>query len=220
MSILFVLLMFLLVISVRYFIEPHSEPAVEFEVAAKPSSPRVKREYGFDIPQDYGFHLGHMWVMKESSDDARVGVDKFVTNLLGKIDHIDICAANRWIRQGQKLITLHSGNTSVDLLSPVEGVVTAINNDALGNPSLVTDDPYENGWIAVVKSPDLAVNQRNLIQGSMVAAWMQNSVTRLNAMLTESSPALAQDGGTPISGLLPRLTPELKQKVMKEFLLS
>jgi hypothetical protein len=64
------------------------------------------------------------------------------------------------------------------------------------------------------------VNQRNLIQGSMVAAWMQNSVTRLNAMLTESSPALAQDGGTPISGLLPRLTPELKQKVMKEFLLS
>jgi glycine cleavage system H lipoate-binding protein len=220
MSILFVLLMFLLVISVRYFIEPHSEPAVEFGVVAKPQSPRVKREYGFDIPQDYGFHLGHMWVMKESSDDARVGVDKFVTNLLGKIDHIDICAANRWVRQGQKLITLHSGNTSVDLLSPVEGVVTAINNDALGNPSLVTDDPYENGWIAVVKSPDLAVNQRNLIQGSMVAAWMQNSVTRLNAMLTESSSALAQDGGTPISGVLPRLTPELKQKVMKEFLLS
>ena len=70
--------------------------------------------------------------MKESSDDARVGVDKFVTYLLGKIDHIDICGANRWVRQGQKLITLHSGNTSVDLLSPVEGVVTAINNDAFG----------------------------------------------------------------------------------------
>lgn len=220
MSILFVLLMFLLVISVRYFIEPHSEAVPETEIMAKPLSPRVKREYGFEIPQDYGFHLGHMWVVKESSDDARVGVDKFVTNLLGKIDHIDICGANRWVRQGQKLITLHSGNTSVDLLSPVEGVVTAINNDAVGDPSLVTSDPYEHGWIAMVKSPDLAVNQRNLIQGSMVAPWMQNNVTRLNALLTESSPALAQDGGSPVSGVLPQLSPELRQKVVKEFLLS
>ena len=220
MSILFVLLMFLLVISVRYFIEPHPQPALEQELMAKPQSPRVKREYGFEIPQDYAFHLGHMWVMKESSDDARVGVDKFVTNLMGKIDHIDVCGANRWVRQGQKLITLHSGKTSVDLLSPVEGVVTAINNDALGDPSLVANDPYEHGWIAMVKSPDLAVTQRNLIQGSMVAPWMQNNVTRLNAMLTESSPALAQDGGSPVSGVLPRLTPELRQKVVKEFLLS
>jgi glycine cleavage system H lipoate-binding protein len=220
MSILFVLLMFLLVISVRYFIEPHSQPALETEVMARPQPPRVKREYGFEIPQDYCFHLGHTWVMKENSDDARVGVDTFVTNLMGKIDHIDVCGANRWVRQGQKLITLTSSGTSIDLLSPVEGVVTAINNDALENPDLVTSDPYEHGWIAMVKSPDLKVNQRNLIQGPMVAPWMQNNVTRLNAILTESSPALAQDGGHPVSGLLPRLAPELRQRVVKEFLLS
>lgn len=38
MSILFVLLMFLLVISVRYFIEPHSEAVPETEIMAKPCS--------------------------------------------------------------------------------------------------------------------------------------------------------------------------------------
>jgi glycine cleavage system H lipoate-binding protein len=220
MSILFVLLMFLLIISVRYFIEPKHQPALEPEIVAKPQPPLVKREYGFEIPQGYCFHLGHMWAMKEGTEDARVGVDKFVTNLLGKIDHIDVCGANRWVRQGQKLITLTSNGTSVDLLSPVEGVVMAINNDALREPSLVTNDPYENGWIAMVKAPDFKVNRRNLIQGSMVAPWMQNSVTRLGAMLSGPSPALAQDGGAPISGLLVRLTPELRQQVVKEFLLS
>jgi glycine cleavage system H lipoate-binding protein len=157
--------------------------------------------------------------MKEGADDARIGVDKFVANLMGKIDHIDVCGANRWVRQGQKIVTLTSGGTSVDLLSPVEGVVTAVNDDVLRDPSLVTNDPYENGWIAMVKSPDLKVNQRNLIQGSMVAPWMQNNAARLSAMLSPS-PALAQDGGTPISGLLPQLTPELRQKVVKEFFLS
>jgi glycine cleavage system H lipoate-binding protein len=220
MSILFVLLMFLLVISVRYFIEPKSQPAVEPEIFAEPQPPRVKREYGFEIPQDYCFHLGHMWAHKESTDDARVGVDQFVTNLMGKIDQIDIRGANRWVRQGQKLITLTSGNTSVDLLSPVEGVVSAVNDDVLRDPSLLTSDPYEHGWIAMVKAPDLKVNQRNLIQGSMVAPWMQNNAARLNAMLAGPAPALAQDGGAPIKGLLTQLNPELRQTVVKEFFLS
>ena len=216
MSILFVLLMFLLIISVRYFIEPKVQPVMEPEIFAKPRSPVVKREYGFEIPQGYCFHLGHTWVMKEGTDDARVGVDNFVTNLMGKIDHIEVRGADRWVRQGQKLITLSSNGTSIDLLSPVEGVVTAVNNDVLQDPSLVTKDPYEKGWIAMVKSPDLKVNQRNLIQGSMVAPWMQNNLARLNAMLAPS-PALAQDGGHPISGLLPQLAPEVRQKVVKEF---
>ena len=219
MSILFVLLMFLLIISIRYFTEPKAQPAREPRIVAKTQPPLVKREYGFEIPQGYCFHLGHMWVMKEDTDDARVGVDKFVTNLMGKIDHIEVRGADRWVRQGQKLITLSGVGTTLDLLSPVEGVVTAVNHDALREPSLVENDPYENGWIAIVKSPDLKVNQKNLIQGSMVAPWMQNNLTRLNAMLSPS-PALAQDGGGPVSGLLPRLTPEVRQKVVKEFFLS
>jgi len=218
MSILFVLLMFVLIISVRYFLEPKAQAALEPEIA-KPQLPLVKREYGFEIPQGYGFHLGHMWATKEGTEDARVGVDKFVTNLMGKIDRIDVRGANRWVRQGQKLITLSSDGTSIDLLSPVEGVVTAVNEDALRDPSLVANDPYANGWIAIVKSPDLRINQRNLIQGSMVAPWMQNNLARLNATLSPS-PALAQDGGDPIRGLLPRLTPELRQKVVHEFFLS
>ena len=219
MTILFVLLTFLVVITVRYFIEPKSQPAAEPEVMAKPQPLRVKREYGFEIPQDYRFHLGHTWVNKECANDAKVGVDKFVTNLMGKIDHIEVRGTDRWIRQGQKLITLSSNGFSVDLVSPVEGVVVAINNDALQDPSLVTNDPYEKGWIAMVDSPDLKINQRNLIQGPMVASWMQNNVARLNAMLSPSL-ALAQDGGSPVGGLLPQLTQELRQKVVKEFFLA
>jgi glycine cleavage system H protein len=220
MSILFVLLMFLLIISVRYFIEPRTEPVREVEIVAKAQAPLVKREFGFEIPQNYCFHLGHMWAHKEGSDDARVGVDKFTTNLLGKIEHIDVRGADRWVRQGQKLVTISGNGASIDLLSPVEGVVTAVNEDALRDPSLLTKDPYEQGWIAMVKSPDLKVNQRNLIQGAMVAPWMQNNVTRLNAMLAGPAPALMQDGGDPISGLLPRLNVELRQSVVKEFFLS
>ncbi|MBZ5574289.1 MAG: hypothetical protein LAO09_20700, partial [Acidobacteriia bacterium] len=111
-------------------------------------------------------------------------------------------------------------DTTIELVSPVEGVVTGINSDALRDPDLITQDPYKDGWIALVKSPDLAINQKNLVQGPMVAPWMQNNVTRLNANLSQLSPALAQDGGLPIKGLLSRLAPEVRRKVVKEFFLS
>lgn len=220
MSILFVLLMFLLIMSISYFRGVKVQPAAKPELRAGPSAPRMEREYGFAIPQDYCFHPGHTWVMKEAPENARVGLDSFAANLLGKIDRIEVIGPNRWVRQGQKLMTVHGGGTVLDLLSPVEGVVTAINHDAVQDPSLITRDPYKDGWIAMVKSPDLAINEKNLVQGPMVAPWMQNNVTRLNGMLAQLSPALAQDGGLPIGGLLARVTPELRQKLVKEFFLS
>jgi hypothetical protein len=39
-------------------------------------------------------------------------------------------------------------------------------------------------------------------------------------MLAPLSPALAQDGGLPVGGLLARVTPELREKLVKEFFLS
>jgi glycine cleavage system H lipoate-binding protein len=56
---------------------------------------------------------------KESSDDARVGVAKFTTNLLGKVEHIDVRGADRWVRQGQKLVTISGNGASIDLVSPI-----------------------------------------------------------------------------------------------------
>jgi glycine cleavage system H lipoate-binding protein len=220
MSILFVLLMFLLIMSISYFRGVENRPTLKPEAWTRPQAPRVDRELGFEIPQGYHFHPGHTWVLKEGTENARVGLDSFAGNLIGKVDRIEVIGPNRWVRQGQKLMTLHGGGIALDLLSPVEGVVTSVNNDTLQDPTLLTRDPYKDGWVAIVKSPDLAINQKNLVQGSMVAPWMQNNITRLNGMLSQLSPTLAQDGGLPVVGVLARVNPELRQKVVKEFFLS
>ncbi len=219
MSILFVLLMFLVILAASYLYS-HGQAAAKPEVPVKPPPPHIQREYGFSIPQGYSFHPGHTWVFREENENTRVGLDSFAANLLGRIDSIDVVSPNRWVRQGQKLMTIKSGEQSIDLLSPVEGVVTAINQDLSHDACLATRSPYKDGWVAVVKSPDFALNQKNLIQGIMVAPWMQNSVTRLNAMVAQLDPALAQDGGQLLSGMLGRVAPELRQKIASEFFLN
>jgi glycine cleavage system H lipoate-binding protein len=221
MSILFVLLMFLLVMSINYFCFRTREQAIAQPQAwAGPQAARMQREYGFSIPEDYCFHPGHTWVLKEGGENARVGIDSFAANLLGTIEHIDVIGLNRWVRQGQKLVTIRSGGQNFELVSPVEGVVMAVNKDAAQDPGLIARDPYQSGWIAIVKSPDLVTNKKNLVQGGMVAPWLQNSVTRLNGMVAQLAPTMAADGGLPLSGLLARVAPELREKLAKEFFLA
>jgi glycine cleavage system H lipoate-binding protein len=221
MSILFVLLMFLLVMSINYFyVRTRQQVIAQPQAWAGPQAARMQREYGFSIPENYCFHPGHTWVLKEGGENARVGIDSFAANLLGTIEHIDVIGLNRWVRQGQKLVTIRSGGQNFELVSPVEGVVMAVNKDAAQDPGLIARDPYQSGWIAIVKSPDLVTNKKNLVQGGMVAPWLQNSVTRLNGMVAQLAPTMAADGGLPLSGLLARVAPELREKLAKEFFLA
>ncbi len=218
MSILFVLLMFLLIMTFSYF-RTRNE-AVRPQPSTGPQAPRMEREYGFQIPQGYCFHPGHTWSLKEGADNARIGIDTFAANLMGKIDEVKVVGENRWVRQGQKVMTIRCGKDSFDLVSPVEGVITAINRDVVDDPTLAARDPYQKGWIALVKSPDLPTNQKNLVQDTMVAPWLQNNVTRLNGMVAQLAPTLAADGGVPMAGLLARVEPDVRQKLIKEFFLG
>jgi glycine cleavage system H lipoate-binding protein len=221
MSILFVLLTFIVIITVNYvwFREPRAEPLAA-ESSLRPLVPVMKKEHGFSIPQDYCFHPGHTWAVQEGADDVRVGLDSFAADVLGNADEIEVVGPNRWVRQGQRLLTMRIGDASVDFVAPIEGVVMAVNKNLFQDPTLATRDPYKDGWIARLKAPDFPMNQKNLMQQSMVAPWMHYSVSRLNAAVAKLNPALAQDGGVPLSGLLRRVDSELRQRLVKEFFLN
>jgi glycine cleavage system H lipoate-binding protein len=221
MSILFVLLTFLLILTVMYFRRPQqSSDALAVAPSKRLGAPIMVQQAGFEIPQGYCFHPGHTWALDEGRQDARAGIDAFAGNLFGKIDAIEIADLNRWVRQGQKLCRVKREGQSVDLLSPVEGVVVSVNHEVLKNPNLIVEDPYKSGWLCVIKAPELAINAKNLLQGSIVAGWMQNSIARLAAKLQELTPALAQDGGLPIKGLLFQMDASVRQQVAKEFFLT
>jgi glycine cleavage system H lipoate-binding protein len=146
-------------------------------------------------------------------------MDRFAVNLFGRIEHIDLAGLYRWVRQGQKLMTITVGGILVDLPSPVEGALTAVNRAALENPELVTTDPFCEGWIAVIKSHCFATDKKNLMHGAMAAQWMRDSFVELREMCSQS-PVLAQDGGPPLAGVLNRLSPELRNRVAKVFFLA
>lgn len=222
MSILFALVTFLLFVLVSYLRSTKQQPAMVAESPQGAKAPKVQLISlgGLEIPKDYSFHPGHTWAAIENAQHARVGLDSFAANLVGPIESVDLPGLNRWVRQGQPVCKLSAGDTTLELVAPVEGIITAVNPKLREEPSLATREPYGEGWLFKVQSPDLVINLKNLLKGGLVKAWFRDSIERVNAMAAGFAPALAQDGGLPVNGLLTRVDEKLRRQMIHEFFLS
>ena len=223
MSLAIALLTLLLIMAVFYFRWRQAARVVALvQTDPQPGQPQPSSSgtpvTALDVPTGYCFHLGHTWMVEQGREVARVGLDSFAASLLGKVERITVIGEQRWVRQGQKLMTLTRDGEILEMLSPLEGVVSAINPEVNRNPQLVLEDPYKAGWVCTIKAPEMETNRRNLVQGALAASWMHNSVERLKRMIGD--PALGQDGGMPVTGVLGRLSPEARKQVLSEFLLT
>ena len=126
---------------------------------------------GFQVPENVRYHAGHTWALSESRELVRVGIDDFAAKLVGKIESINLPQRGRWVRQGQKIWTIFRDGKSVDMVSPIEGTVTAINEAVLQNPELARKDPYGDGWLVKVKLSDPS-EQEALLDASAYEATL------------------------------------------------
>src|SRR3974377_1769708 len=150
------------------------------ESPAESCAPRLLPRYvaGFDLPESRRYHQGHTWALEESPTLVRVGIDDFGARLAGKIDEITLPKRGQWLRQGQKFVTLVRDGQKTELVSPVEGEVTNVNEALAKDATLSNSDPYGQGWLVSVVSPDATTTFRNLLTGSLARKWMAEACQR------------------------------------------
>jgi glycine cleavage system H lipoate-binding protein len=129
-------------------------------------------------------------------------MDDFASKLTGKVENITLPQRGQWIRQGQKMCTIHRDGCAVDMVSPIEGSVSDINEAIVRNPKLALRDPYGEGWLLTVQAPDAKTSFRNLLGGVMARWWTEESASRLQRhMPAAMGSAMAQDGGVAMDDL-------------------
>lgn len=218
---LLVALTFLVAVLIDHLL--NRQPLVLAESGARPETQRPRLipsvVAGFAVPENLLYHPGHTWAVSESTDRVRVGIDDFASKIAGEVAKIDIPERGQWIRQGQKIISMYRDGRELDLVSPIEGTVVDINEEALRNPKIVGTDPYGDGWLIAVNAPDAKTNFRNLLGGSIARKWMDDAAARLRSFAPTPAGALAQDGGMAVESLIHTLPKEEWDKVEKEFFL-
>ena len=212
---------FLLIDYVRSQKQVVKQPAVQPVIREVPSHVVPAMVAGFQVPENVRYHSGHTWALSESRELVRLGMDDFASKLVGKIESIALPQRGRWVRQGQKIWTIFRDGKSVDMVSPIEGTVSDVNEAVAKDPSLALKDPFGEGWIVTVQAPDSKLNFRNLLGGALARMWTEDSALRLRKrMPVAMAAALAQDGGVAVDDITAQLPNEDWATLTKEFFLS
>jgi glycine cleavage system H protein len=226
MTVLLVLAAFAIFLTIDFFYAKAKHPVLQVApamrkqqgVATAPARPSLVG--GFSVPDNLRYHPGHTWALSESPNLVRIGIDDFASKLTGKIEAITLPQRGQWIRQGQKVWSVVRNGMKLDMVSPIEGTVSDVNDAVVNDPALVTKDPYGDGWLLAVQSPDAKTNFRNLLGGALARWWTEESSMRLQRMMPATLGALAQDGGIAVEDLAGQIPEDQWTKVAHEFFLT
>src|ERR1035438_3008218 len=225
MTVLLVLFTFASFLLIDHFRSRHAvvQPALQVAARQEAKAPRLQPALvgGFAVPENLRYHPGHTWALSESPSLVRVGMDDFASKLTGKLESITLPQRGQWIRQGQKMCTIHRDGRTVDLVSPIEGSVSDINEGIVKDAKLALRDPYGDGWLVTVQAPDSKTSFRNLLGGALARWWTEESASRLQRhMSTAMAGAMAQDGGVAMDDLTTQIPDAEWLPLAKEFFLS
>jgi glycine cleavage system H lipoate-binding protein len=222
MTVLLVVLTFAVLLAIDFFSKGKPIEKRAGEASGEAMAPPAMQPTfvaGFEVRENLRYHLGHTWALREGPAAVRVGMDDFAAKLAGRIESIMLPRRGQWIRQGQKLVTVLRDGTKADLVSPIEGEVTDLNEAVLADASLPGRDPYGEGWLVTVFSPDAATNFRNLLGGDLARRWMAEAASRLRARLPSAAGAVAQDGGLAVGDLAAHLPGTAWSELTRELFL-
>jgi len=224
MTVLLVLFFFATFLLIDYFRSRRAivQPALQVAPAKYAEVPRLQPALvgGFEVPENLRYHPGHTWALSESPNLVRVGMDDFAAKLTGRVESITLPQRGQWIRQGQKMCTLYRDDYAVDMVSPIEGSVSDINQALMKDPKLALRDPYGEGWLVTVQAPDAKTSFKNLFGGPLARWWTEESASRLQRRVPMALGALAQDGGVAMDDITTQIPDQEWLPLAKEFFLS
>ena len=155
----------------------------------------VQQVKGFDVPMGFYFHDGHAWARIESGGYIRIGLDDFALKVLGNADALDLPLMGKELDQGKVGWGLKRKDNLADILSPIDGVIVEVNSQLREKPDVANREPYGDGWLFMVRTPDVKATMGKLMIDQSSLSWMNEEVSNLEGMIEEVAGPLAADGG-------------------------
>ncbi|HEY1371326.1 MAG TPA: glycine cleavage system protein GcvH [Candidatus Binatia bacterium] len=95
----------------------------------------------------------HVWVGVEDQH-VLFGVTNYGQSELGKIISVDLPEVGDKVEKGEAFAEVESNMTVAELIAPVSGTVIGVNHELETHPSVINEDPYNEGWVIEVRVKD------------------------------------------------------------------
>ena len=104
-------------------------------------------------PEGLKYHPEHDWA-KVDGDTATIGITWYAQDALGEIVHFEPPEQGSSVAKDESYGEVESVKAVSDLVSPLSGEVTEVNQAVVDEPEKINEDPYGDGWLIKVRLSD------------------------------------------------------------------
>ena len=104
-------------------------------------------------PDDLKYHAEHDWA-RIDGDTATLGITWFAQDQLGEVVYFDPPAVGSTLTKDTPYAEIESVKAVSDVVAPLSGEITEVNEGLSDSPEKVNEDPYGDGWLVKIRLSD------------------------------------------------------------------
>ena len=97
--------------------------------------------------------MGYMWIQEEDGI-ITIGINEEGLADFEEITSVDLPAQNDKVEADEVCGTVETDDGPLDIYSPVSGTVLEVNSAVIDDPTLIQEDPFEEGWLIRVEASE------------------------------------------------------------------
>jgi glycine cleavage system H protein len=144
-------------------------------------------KFTFKVARDRLYTRDGVWILPIESPDGvkgRVGLTDYLQQHSGDAAFANVKPVGTALNVGDEFAEIETIKVNVGLPSPVAGAIVEVNKALETHPELVNQDPYDRGWLVLVKPTDWNATRPNLLDPN---AYFDLMRTQIDEELKETS---------------------------------
>ena len=123
-------------------------------------------------PANLKYTESHEWVKSEADGTITVGITQHAQELLGDMVFVESPEIGLKVKAREECAVVESVKAAADIYAPVNGVITAFNDELTNEPEKINADPF-GAWLFKMK-PDNAADVAALMDATKYQAHVDS----------------------------------------------
>ncbi len=119
-------------------------------------------KFTFKVANDRFYNKEGVWAMEEGGR-VRIGLSDFVQQHSGDVAFAEIKPVGTVIALADEIAVVETIKVNISYPSPVSGKIIEVNPAMTETPEAINQDPYGEGWMAVIEAADWEAQRLRLL---------------------------------------------------------
>jgi len=129
----------------------------------------------FKVKKGLLYSENDAWV-RTQGHRSLIGITDFLQRRGGDVVFVELPQKGKIVRRGDEISSLETIKAIVAVTSPLNGVIADVNSALSDRPELINEDPYSDGWLAIVSPSNFEEDTRHLLSAEKYFELMKSRI--------------------------------------------